>query len=383
MKPSRLTHPALCLIVCLTASNASAQTCAQLTREAATLAKRLQFAESAQRYEQALALAVNDSEKLKARLGMGLSLVRSGKSADGRAILEELVARTAPTRDALAAALEGIGDSYLREREYEPAIVAYEGVVETKGANPMYAARGWTKTGQAEYARARYGEARCAYEAAVRVPRVGAFHLKDAWPGIGDCYRAEGRYADAREAYRQATEAKSADEATKLRAEAAIGHSYYEEGDFVAAAAAYETVLAKPRTPGVWRIVERVDTICRRQLHKADALLEANNTASAFAEYKKTVGMLWVEEHHRASALLGMGNCLAAQRKWDEARAQYSKVLAMEGALWPDRGRAQMGIARCYEAEGEARNAREAYERVTKMENISRFDVADAKQRLE
>ena len=372
---------AACL--CLVASGAFAQTCAQLTSKAGTLAKRLQFAQAAQRYEQALALAANDSEKLKARLGMGVSLVKSGKSAAGRAMLEDLLAHMAPKPDELAVALEGIGDSYLSVREYEAAIVAYEGVVETDGANPMYAARGWTKIGQAEYARARYGEARAAYEAAVRVPRVGSFHLKAAWPGIGDCYRAEARYAEAREAYRQVIAAKNVDEATKLRAEAAIGHSCYEEGDYAAAATAYQSVLAKPNTPSVWRIVERVDTICRRQLHKADDLLRTGKVTGAFREYERVPDMPWVEEHHKASALLGMGNCLAAQGKWGEARAQYGRALAMKGALWPDRGRAQMAIARSYETQGDALEARRAYANVVNMKNASRFDVAEARRHLE
>ena len=378
MKQTKLA--VMCL--CLSASVAFPQTCAQLTREAGTLAKRLQFAQAVQRYEAALAVATSDSEKLKAQLGMGASLVKCGKSAEGRKVLEDLLSRLAPKPDELAAASEAIGDSYRHERGYEAALVAYEVMTETEGANPSYAARGWVRIGQVAYARACYEEARSAYEAAVRTPRVGAFHLRDAWPGIGDCYRAEGRYAEARDAYRQVAKAANADEPTKLRAEAAIGHSYYEEGDYVAAASAYQSVLAKPRAPGRWRIVERVDTICRRQLQKADALLGANKRANAFAEYKRTLGMPWVEEHHRASALLGMGNCLAAQEKWPDARAQYDEVLAMRGALWPDRGRAQMGIARCYEAEGEIREARQAYERVTKMKNTSRFDIAAARRHL-
>lgn len=351
-------------------------------REANRLGKRLRHAEAAQCCDRARELAATATETLAAQLELALNLVKSGRSTAGRAGLEHLLEQGMDKPDQRAAAFEGIGDSQAHEREFESARQAYAQMLKVDGANSMYTVRGWTKIGRVEYALERYQQARDAYEKALSVPRTGAFHLKDAWPGIGDCYRAAGRYAEARQAYERVLQARNADASTKQRAAAAIAHSYYEEGDYPAAAAAYQAVLRKGRRPDTWRAVERLDMICRSQLRRADELLTAGRIREARDEYDRMVSMVYAEKHHKAAALLGVGNCLAAERKYAEARAQYANVLTTKGARWPDRGRAQLGIARAYEAEGKAGEAGSAYEQVLNMTNVSRFDAAEARRHL-
>ena len=128
--------------------------------------------------------------------------------------------------------------------------------------------------------------------------------------------------------------------------------------------------------------MERLDTICRRQLQKAEALLAARQPGEARKEYAKVLGMAWAEDLHKGVAVLGIGDCLSSMKTYAEARTQYAEVLTMPGVQWPVRGRAQMGIARSFEAEGKTLEAKQAFKKLTTMKNVSRFDVAEARERL-
>lgn len=159
-------------------------------------------------------------------------------------------------------------------------------------------------------------------------------------------------------------------------------HAHYESREYDLAGNAYLALWDGLRGSERWHVAIRLDTIYRKQLLKADELRSAGEHAAARVEYEKVSGMERVEEHHVASARLGIGLCLEAEEEYTAARAAFEQVLAMPGAWWPDRGRARMGIARTFEAEGRADEARAAYAALIEMRNVSRFDVARAEERL-
>ncbi len=336
-------------------------------------------------YQTAMTLAENYGQKARARWGLGLTLMLSGAADEGRAILEELLKGNVLNPDDQAAAWEAIGDGWLAARHYAEAVKTYGAIANVEHASAGYKARGLVKRGAAEYARGDYAAARAAWEEAVALKNTSPVHLREAWPGIGDTYMAEGKWDEARLAYERAA-AATADSNIKAKALIGAGNAAYAAGDYPAAAKIYLDMLADDQLRG-WdgpRLVlsQRLDTIFRMQLQKADDLLVAGKYSEARAEYAKAFDMEQVEDHHKAAAQLGMGKCLEAEKKSAEARAEYAKVLAMPGAHWPDKGRAQMGVARCWETEGNKAEALKAYEGLLKMKNVSRFDMAEAEAKL-
>lgn len=343
---------------------------------------RLQYGAAAQWYQQALQAATNDSQRALALKEMAGCDCRAGMYEAALKEARECLALLAVTPDIQAQCWETIGDSLAGKKQYGEALEAYVKMRDIQGVDATIPARAQSKLGDMYYAMGAYGPARQAYEEAVKNSKVAAFHLRGAWVKIGDCLMAEKKYAEARQAYERVATAPTTgtDEKDRAAAQAGIGNAYYEAGDYPAACKAYLALVGKPYVPQMVQVVERLDTIFRMQLNKADALLAAGKFAEARAEYEKVLTMEQVEEHHQASALLGMGDCLAGEKKYAEARAAYEKVLGLKGAYWPDRGRAQMGIARCYVAEGKKAEARQAWEAVLKIKNVAAADIENARQ---
>lgn len=352
----------------------------QVMKEALQKARTLQYSAAVLGYEQAIGLATNAAQKTAALIGKGHNLVSAEQMREGRTVLEEILKSEELKPDDRASILESIGHSYLMEHDYGLAISTYKQMTKVQGANPAMEARGWAHIGQSEYAAGNFDTARQSYEEAVKIPNVALVHLQAAWPGIGDCFMAEGKYAEARKAYERILAVPNVDDFLKLKAAIGIGNSCYDAADYPGAAQAYLGVVKIGKQ--TLRIVERLDTIFRKQLAKADALLGSCKYAEARMEYEKVLTMAQVEEHHKASAELGMGDALAGEMKYVEARAEYEKTLGMKGAYWPDRGRARLGIAKCYEAEGNVAEARKAYEKLPGMKNVSGKDVAVAQDKI-
>ena len=323
-------------------------------------------------FQRALELATNDLQRAQALLGLAQA-DRDTRQYDS-AIGESRKALALP---GLAQAKEGaecwrlIGDCRKAQRQYAEAAAAYQQVVSLDKVEPSVLANAWAKAGDAYYSLTEYAKAREAYAAAVKIPKVAPLHLLGAGGKIGDCYLAERQYAEARAAYEAAAMAPGVDPVDKAYALAGAGHAAYEAGDYPGALDAYVVALNTPYAQDRLRMVERLDSIYRLQGNRAEALLAAGQYAAARSEYEKLLAMTKVAPHDQGFALVGIGDCLAGEKRYPEARAAYEKVLGLKGAYWPDRGRAQAGIARCYEAEGNATAAKEAQAKAAAMKNTA------------
>ncbi len=269
------------------------------------------------------------------------------------------------------------GDAHRSRHELALAAEAYGRMARAAPDGAPARALGFAKLGEVEYAQGRYAEARAAWEQALAALAPTARDRRGVRLGIADSFMAEGRWAEARAAYTRALEADAAQQAP---ARIGIGNAAYEAGDFPGAESAYRALVADGQQTRA--VVERLDTIYRRQLLAADALLAAGRLDEARAQYERMAAMKQAEPHHQAAARLGIGRCRESAKDYAAARAAYAEVLAMPGALWPDKGRAQLGIARCWAAEGNRAEARAAYAALLEMPNVSRFDVEEARARL-
>ena len=276
------------------------------------------------------------------------------------------------------------GAALLMERAYTDAREVYVRIAGDESVPNHFRSLAWSGAGRADYYQGRLTEAAAAFEQALALRGVAAIHLRDAWHGLLNGAWEQGDYAAYRALCERIEAADNADDAVKTRARRSVGRSYEEEGLYPEALEAY---LAFIEEQGErfrdFEIVERVDVLFRKQLLKAEALLEAGEFNMARTEYLRVPDMPQVEAHHVGRALLGAAQSLEKQGEPAAARAEYAAVLERSGVHWPDRGRAQMGIARCYEAEGKPAEARAAYQALLEMKNISRFDRAQAEERLQ
>ncbi len=350
-------------------------------KEASRAQARGLWMDAAQAFDAAAGLAADDAQRALAQLGQGRNLVAAGDAGAGRATLRKALESQALKPDDCAEAWKLIGNSHRGEYSFDLAVEAYTRIISLSNVNVAGQARGFAAIGETEYARGNYPGAREAWARALALPRVAPIHLQPAWIGMGDSYMAEGNFQEAFQAYQQVLKAGNADAPTKQRAGIGAGNALYEAGDYPGACKAYLALADKHQAP--LTVIERLDTIFRMQLHKAAALRAAGKLAAARAEYAMVLDMERVEDHHRATARLGIGQCLEAEKQFAEARAAYAAVMAMPGVRWPDRGRAQMGLARCFEAEGNRQAAREAYAKLLDMSNIAESDRAAAQARLQ
>ena len=329
----------------------------------------------------ALDLATSESQKGQALVGMADCDTKAGLYEQAVEEAEQGLACDGMPPDTRAAARELVGDCRMGQKRFPEAIEAYSKMRDMENAQYAFASRAWSKIGDVYFAMEEYSEARNAYEEAVANPKVAAIHLRNAWPKIGHCLMAESKHDEAREAYERVGLAPelSVGPREKMAALAGIGNAYYGAGDYPAACKAYLGLVGKPYVPRMLHIVERLDRIFRLQLNKADTLYAQGEYNEAYRAYERTLTMEEVEDHHRASALLGMAECDRAAKKHSDAIRNYRAVIDMKNAYWPDRGRAQAGIAKCYEAEGDTAKAREAYREVLGMRNVAESDVALAR----
>jgi tetratricopeptide (TPR) repeat protein len=133
--------------------------------------------------------------------------------------------------------------------------------------------------------------------------------------------------------------------------------------------------------PGVFRIVERLDTIYRDALREGRKLLDEGRPDDARKAFYAILRMEGAKGHHIAAARLGIGDAYCALGRHGNARTQYLQAAMSKGAYWPDRARAQIGVARTYEAEGKTAEARGAYEKALTMKNASEADLAFAAEK--
>lgn len=362
------------------ARSESAGSCQELMKQAMVEQQRSLWVDAAKTFAAAAELATNDAQRAQARLGWGRNLVSAGDPSAGRAILATALEGVGLGPNDRASALEAIGAAHYSERAFTKAVDAYVQITLMTNANVANQARGWSKIGEVHYALGDYPAARAAWEKALAIPGVASIHVQNAWTGMGDSFMAEARWEEARAAYARVLLADNADAPTKLCAEIGAGNALYEAGNYPEACKAYLALAEKNQAP--LRVIERLDTIFRMQMQKAGALLAAGKYAEARVEFAKVFDMERVEDHHRATAQLGIGQSLEGTRQFAAARAEYARVPAMPGAHWPDQGRAQMGIARCFEAEGNRQAAREAYAKLVDMPNISGSDRAAAEARI-
>jgi len=337
--------------------------------------------EAEQGYGVAESLAGSEQERGEARLGRKAAIAGSGRVVEVSDFLEGIATDPQADDSQRITAWRALGDGWMERRDFAAAAQAYGNVLEFEETGPAPTVQALNRLAAAELAAGRYAEARQAFEQSLAEPHVGDFHLEDAWLGVGKTYRLEGNHGAAKAAFLACLESDRANAATKRRAKRMLADTAYDSGDYPAALGYYLELVEEGAV--TMRIAERMDTIYRDQLAKAERLLAADRAEEAEQAFREALEMPGVEEHHSGRAWLGIGASLAARNANADALAAYQQVAELSGAHDADRGRALLAIA-ALEIENQNREAaRAACTQLIDLENTSRFDRERAAQMLE
>ncbi len=290
----------------------------------------------------------------------------AGRHAEAAARFQEATASTNATF--AAAAWFGRGEALFTLNRWSEAAEAYAKLIERYPQSPLAAkslyARGCAEmhAGQTDQALSTFTTfqacfptnalaASCAESvAAIRRTREADAHRAEtdaqrrALEAVNTAVR-DGRYAEAAAgAARYLKDHPDAAQAADLRYLAAS--CAYRAGDFAGAAAAFRTFLS--RDP-------QHTQAAAAHVQLADSLMRTGATGEARPLYEALLRETQ-DPQLKAQATLALGDCAAADKRWEEAETQYLRVELLEGsdALRPD---ALKRLADLYDRSGQPEKA--------------------------
>jgi tetratricopeptide (TPR) repeat protein len=271
-----------------------------------------------------------DEQRADIHIANGKLIADEGQWPAARAEYERVAVLANASAEKNTQALQLIGDSYNKEKQYVKAREAWNQVLGMKGGQNQ-AKSLWRSIAASYFAEKNYPAAREAYEKRLKVPGLEMPDFIQTFQLIANTHVEEKQYAKAREVLTNITgyAAPATSPLTllqyKLRQQLDIANVYRSEGDFTKAGEVYVAILqdvpvAKTSQPSFFHQV-------RDQVQVAADTLATNkdSMAAAYSIYE-ALEKLYPYEKDDAEAFIGMGNIQVAQGKTAEARAQYQKA---------------------------------------------------------
>lgn len=217
---------------------------------AAAVAAEPSPAETRKQFAAALEKATTAPERAAALIGIGGTYLDEYDPTTARAEFEKALAIEGITPEQTGQALLKIGAAHCAEYQWQPATVALEKVIALQGASPASKAEAFLLIGSMTEGRGAEGwaKSKAAWLGALAIPGIPSEQKAKAQRALVTALMGLRQFADARTVMKELVANESLPAPVRAATQASIGKTLLHERNFVVARGAFLKALAMPET---------------------------------------------------------------------------------------------------------------------------------------